>query len=468
MAGISLTLGLVLTHYTPHPRASDRSELNLKRKTAEPSSAPLVIESLDQEGRGVTHLDGKAIFVEGALPGERVTATIHRRKPTFEIGQVASVLVAAASRAQPRCVHFGVCGGCALQHVDLRTQVAVKQRVLEDALRHIGKVAPELVLPAIHGPAWEYRHRARFTVRHVPKKGGALVGFHERRSSYVADMARCEVVPARISRLLLPLRELVTRLSIRQRLPQIELAVGDGADVLVLRVLEAPDAADQALLREFADAHHVFLYLQPGGPHTAEPFHPSGGADLHYTLPEFDVRIYFSPTDFTQVNHAVNRVLVRRAMALLAPQPGERVADLFCGLGNFALPIARSGATVVGIEGAEALVARARLNAQRNGLGAHTRFEKMDLFAPQTEAWAALGAFDRMLIDPPRDGAVEVVKALDDQAAARIVYVSCNPATLARDAAILVHAKGYRLAAAGVVNMFPHTAHVESIALFQR
>jgi 23S rRNA (uracil1939-C5)-methyltransferase len=430
--------------------------------------APLLIESLDQEGRGIARRDGKAIFVEGALPGERVTASIYRRKPSFEIGRVAAVLEPAASRASPRCTYFGLCGGCALQHVDLPTQVAVKQRVLEDALSRIGKVEPEQILSPIHGPAWEYRHRARFTVRYVSKKGGALVGFHEKSSSYVADMASCEVVPERISRLLLPLRELINGLSIRRRLPQIELSIGEGSDVLVLRILDPLTVEDEAVLRAFANRHHVFLYLQTAGPETAAPFYPPEGVDLHYALPEYGVRIYFKPTDFTQVNHAVNQVLVRRALTLLAPEPGERIADLFCGLGNFALPIARSGAEVLGVEGSDVLVEGARTNAARNGLADRTRFETMNLFTIDADKLAALRKFDRMLIDPPRDGAIEVVKALADDGPQRIVYVSCNPGTLARDASVLVHEKGYRLSAAGVVNMFPHTAHVESIALFQK
>ncbi|MGZ9006538.1 MAG: 23S rRNA (uracil(1939)-C(5))-methyltransferase RlmD [Burkholderiales bacterium] len=428
----------------------------------------LEVESLDQEGRGVAHRDGKAIFIEGALPGERVTASVYRRKPTFELATVGSVRRAAASRVVPRCAYFGLCGGCALQHVDIATQVAVKQRALEDALWHIGKVRADQILSPIHGPAWAYRHRARFTVRYVPKKGGMLVGFHEKRSSYVADMTSCAVVPERISDLLPKLREALGRLSIRTRVPQIELAIGEGADVLVLRILEPLSAADEALLEDFSKRHAVYVYLQPGGPETAHPSWPPEGADLHYALPEFDVRIYFRPTDFTQVNHAVNTVLVRRAMRLLEPHRGERIADLFSGLGNFALPIARSGAQVVGIEGSDSLVARARTNAERNGLASRIRFEATNLFAIDAEKLAALGRFDRMLIDPPRDGAVEIVKALGEDAPRRVVYVSCSPATLARDAAILVHTKGYSLKAAGIVNMFPHTSHVESIAQFVR
>ncbi len=432
------------------------------------AAAPLYIESLDQEGRGIARRDGKTIFVEGALPGELATVSVFRKKTAFELGVAQNIVRTSTARTQPRCVYFGLCGGCALQHVHASAQVAAKQRVLEDALRHIGKVRPDEILAPIHGPAWEYRHRARFTVRHVPKKGGVLVGFHEKRSRYVADMTSCEVVPARISALLPALRQVIGALSICQRLPQVELSIGEGADVLVLRVLEPPTAADETELKAFAEQHDLYLYLQTGGPHTVKPFHPPAGADLYYALPEFDVRIYFEPTDFTQVNHAVNRMLVRRAMRLLDPQPGERVADMFCGLGNFSLPIARSGAQVVGVEGAEALVARARHNAERNGLTGRTRFEVMNLFEIDAQRLSALGRFDRMLIDPPRDGAMELVRSLGDDAAHRIVYISCSPATLARDAAVLVNEKGYTLKAAGIVNMFPHTAHVESMAVFDR
>jgi 23S rRNA (uracil1939-C5)-methyltransferase len=355
-----------------------------------------------------------------------------------------------------------------LQHLDEFTQISVKQRVLEDALWHIGKVRAGQMLSPIRGPAWGYRHRARFTVRHVAKKGGTLVGFHEKRSSYVADMQSCAIMPARIASLLPKLRELIGGLSIHRRVPQIEVSLGEGADVLVFRILEPLSSDDENRLREFAARHSVYVYLQPGGPDTAHPFHPQTGADLHYAIPEFNVRIYFRPTDFTQVNHAVNAVLVRRALQMLEPRAGERVADFFAGLGNFALPIARSGAHVVGFEGSQSLVARAAENAERNGLAEQVRFETMNLFDIDAQRLGALGPFDRMLIDPPRDGAIELVKALDDESPRRIVYVSCNPATLARDAAVLVHAKGFELKAAGVVNMFPHTAHVESIARFDR
>lgn len=426
------------------------------------------IESLDQEGRGVAHVGGKVVFIEGALPGEVVTYSAYRKKPTYEFAIVEMVLKASASRITPPCAFFNRCGGCSLQHLDAATQVAVKQRVLEDDLRHIGKVSPQTMLPAIHGPAWGYRERARLSARYVMKKGGMLVGFHERRSSYVADMTDCEILPPHIARLIPVLRATLGALSIRDRVPQVEVAVGEGVTVLVLRILEPLGADDEGRLRDFAATHGVRLYLQPRGPDSIFPFEPATETDLRYVLPEFDLSIGFSPTEFTQVNMAVNRVLVRRAVSLLDPQPGERVADLFCGIGNFGLAIARRGASVLGLEGSAALVRRAAANARDNDLAGRAEFREQNLFEVGPEAVAALGPFDRMLIDPPRDGAVALVKALGAGGPRRIVYVSCNPATLARDAAVLVHAQGYALSAAGVVNMFPHTSHVESIAVFDR
>ncbi|MFN3885226.1 MAG: 23S rRNA (uracil(1939)-C(5))-methyltransferase RlmD [Rhodocyclaceae bacterium] len=426
------------------------------------------IEALDHDGRGVAHVEGKVVFIEGALPGERVSFTRLRSKPKFDTARIESVLAPSSQRVAPRCPHFGVCGGCSMQHLEINAQAAVKQRVLEDVFWHIARLKPETVLPPIIGPAWGYRRRARLSVRKVVKKGGVLVGFHEKKSSYVADMTSCAVLPAPISALLARLRMLVGQLSIAERLPQIEVAVGDGLAVLVLRILEALTSSDEEVLRAFADETGVMLWLQPGGPDTAHPFHPVDAPWPSYRLPDFDVTLQFKPTDFTQVNHDVNRVLVRRALGLLAPMPGEAVADMFCGLGNFTLPIARLGARVVGIEGSHALVARARRNALANGLAARIDYHVANLFEVTSERLALWGRFDKMLIDPPREGAVELVKSIGDAAPARIVYVSCNPATLARDAAVLVHEKGYRLVAAGIANMFPHTSHVESVALFER
>jgi 23S rRNA (uracil1939-C5)-methyltransferase len=432
--------------------------------------APVIIESLDQEGRGVAHADGKAIFIEGALPGELVTYSPYRKKQNFELAQVAQILKPAFGRVVPQCEYFGTCGGCSMQHLDARAQVAAKQRVLENNLKHIGKVAPELILPAIYGTAWGYRYRARLSVRYVAKKNAVLVGFHEKRSSFIADMQTCEIMPARISGLVMPLRKLIDALSIRQRLPQIEVSLGENVDVLVLRILEPLRAQDEAMLKVFADQHRIQFFLQPGGPKTAYRFYPQDAPELNYTLPEFDILMPFHPSEFTQVNPSMNRVLVRRALNLLEPQPGERIADLFCGLGNFTLPIARCGAHAVGYEGSAALVRRAAENADRNGLGSRAQFIETNLFDVD-EAWLQeQGYFDKMLIDPPREGAINVATSLRNAQTLprRIVYVSCNPATLARDAAVLVHLNGYSLRAAGVVNMFPHTAHVESIALFER
>lgn len=432
-------------------------------------SEVLTIESLDHEGRGVAHRDGKAIFVDGALTGEVVEAACYRKKPSYEQAQVTRFLKASPYRVTPRCRWFGICGGCTHQHLHEAAQVAAKQRVLEDCLAHIGKVKAETMLSPIHGPTWGYRRKARLSVRNVPRKGGVLVGFHERRSSYVADMLGCEVLPPQVGRLLPELRALVGRLTVRDRLPQIEVAVGDALTVLVLRILEPLTAADEALVRDFADRHGVQIWLQPKGPESAQPFHPMDAPALAYQLPEFGLTLPFRPTEFTQVNQDMNRVLVRRAIALLKPAPGERIADFFCGLGNFTLPIARRGAEVLGVEGSFQLVQRGAENAALNGLADRCRFQYLDLFQMAPGILAALGEFDKWLIDPPRDGAIELVKALHEASGPRrIVYVSCNPATLARDAAVLVHTKGYRLTAAGVANMFPHTAHVESIAVFER
>ena len=429
----------------------------------------LVIDSLDAEGRGVARkADGKVVFVEGALAGERVLAESVRSKSTYEQARTIRILKASSERREPLCRHFEHCGGCVTQYAQVRAQVAAKQRWLEETFARIGEVSPGVLLPPLYGMEWGYRHRARLTVRHVAKKGGALVGFHERRSSYVVDMDSCEVLTPAVSALLVPLRGLIDSLSLRARIPQIEIAVGDEITALVIRNLDATTAEDDVQLRRFADETGTWIWLQPGGPDSAYPFHPASGPRLDYVLPEFDLRLAFAPTEFTQVNHAVNRALVSRAMRLLDPRPGERIADLFCGLGNFSLPIARLGATVHGVEGSETLVRRARENAAANGLSARAGFSVANLFSEEDASLANLGHFDKLLIDPPRDGALEVIKALPEDGPARIVYISCHPATLARDAGVLVNVKGYRLGAAGVVNMFPHTAHVESMAVFER
>jgi 23S rRNA (uracil1939-C5)-methyltransferase len=432
------------------------------------------IESIDHEGQGVGHLsDGRVVFIEGALTGETVEyARLNFKgsnKASYEKGQVTRILTTSAYRVQPECPWFGYCGGCSLQHLDESAQVATKQRVLEDALKHIGNCRPEHWLAPLHGPTWGYRRRARLSVRLVPKKGGVLVGFHEKKSRYVADMDSCKILPPAVSDLLPALSRLILSLSLRERLPQIEVAVSDAITALVFRIMEPLTVDDEVLVRAFADQHGVQIWLQPKGPETAYPFHPLNAPRLVYHLNEFAIEMPFGPTEFTQVNFGINESLLRRAMRLFNPQAGERIGDLFCGLGNFSLPIARSGAQVVGIEGSAELVKRAAENAAHNGLSANTQFQVADLFKITPEAYAALGAFDKLLIDPPRDGAFELVNALPETGGPqRIVYISCKPATLARDAAVLVHQKGYRLITAGIANMFPHTAHVESIALFEQ
>ncbi|NLC23761.1 MAG: 23S rRNA (uracil(1939)-C(5))-methyltransferase RlmD [Oxalobacter sp.] len=442
------------------------------------------IESLDTEGRGVGHLanpdgtPGKVIFVEGALPGERVGFESWRKKKSWEAAKITGLFRESVLRVKPRCPHFGVCGGCSMQHMEPSAQVAVKQRILEDNLWHIGRVHPERMLRPVYGPFWGYRYRARLSVNHVPKKGGMLVGFHERKSRFVADMTSCAILPAHVSDMLVPLRELIGSLSIYDKVPQIELAIGEAEGqsltVMVLRIMAPLSVEDEVRLKTFADQYGVQWWLQTKGPETVTLFYPDT-QQLQYCLPEFSVTMPFKPSDFTQVNHQINQVLVSKAVRLLGIFPDDRVGDLFCGLGNFTLPIARQAKEVVGMEGSEALTERAKAAARLNGLSEKTDFFTRNLFEMNEEGWVSAGRFDRILVDPPRDGALAVcqtIAALTGEYAqfkpSRIVYVSCNPSTLARDAGVLVNVGGYALKLAGVVNMFPHTSHVESIAVFDR
>jgi len=438
-----------------------------RRDRLPPPAREARIESLSHDGRGVARLEGKATFVHGALPGELVRLRVRKTHRNFDEAETEAVLEPSPERVAPGCDRFGVCGGCSLQHLAPAAQVAAKQQALLDALRHIGQVEPAQLYPPIVGPApWGYRRKARLGAKYVAKKGRVLVGFRERASGFVADAVRCPVLHPRVSELLGPLAELIGGLDIRELVPQVELAMGDDACVLVFRTLQPASPDDLARLRAFGAAHGVVPYVQEGGPDTVRPVDPPG-VFLTYALPEFGVELEFRPGDFTQVNTEVNRLMVGRAVELLAPRPDERVLDLFCGLGNFTLPLARRAAEVVGVEGEGGLVARARANALRNGIH-NAHFHTADLYgALDREPWLG-GRFTAALLDPPRTGALEVLGQLPRLGVERILYVSCYAGTLARDAAELVRQHGYRLAGAGVMDMFPHTAHVESIAVFAR
>ena len=449
----------------------------------------LRVGSLDMEAQGIARRpDGKVVFIEGALPFELVTAQVSRKKGNWEQGTVTQIHRESSQRVRPGCPHFGLhtgaCGGCKMQHLEASAQVAIKQRVLEDNLWHLGKVKAQTLLRPIEGPTWGYRYRARLSVRYVIKKNEVLIGFHERKSRYIADMKVCKVLPAHVSRLLMPLRALIGQMEARETLPQLELACGDDVTALVLRHLHPLSEGDQAHLRRFGQDHQVQWWLQAKGPDTVKRL-DEGGPQLRYDLPDFGITMPFRPTDFTQVNPFINRVLVARALRLLQAQKHERVIDWFCGLGNFTLPLATQAGQVLGIEGAETLVARSRenlaLNQSTRPAGqalADTQFVARNLFEMTPAMLLADGAADKWLVDPPREGAFALSKALAELHESpelrqgwtpprRIVYVSCNPATLARDAGILVHRAGYHCVSAGVINMFAHTAHVESMAVFE-
>jgi 23S rRNA (uracil1939-C5)-methyltransferase len=423
------------------------------------------VESLDHEGRGVARVAGKTVFIDGALPGETVTFRRIRRQRRYDEAAVVEVLHAAPERVTPRCRHFGVCGGCSLQHLDHAAQLLAKARTVAEAFERIGGVAPGQWLAPLTGPVWAYRRRARLGCKMVDKKGRVLVGFRERGSPLLADLAACEVLAAPIGAAIARLGALVASLGIRRRVAQIEVAVGDNVTALVLRVLDDPSPADVECLRAFETAEGIALYLQPGGLDTVAPLTPPA-TPLRYELPGLPAGIEFAPTDFVQVNGELNRLMVGRAIELLEPRPTDRVLDLFCGLGNFSLPLAQRAASVDGVEGDAALVARARENAARNGLP-NAVFHAANLAAGTGGSGWPGGTYDLVLLDPPRAGAREILPVAVASRPRRVVYVSCHPGSLARDAGILAGQLGYRLAAAGIMDMFPHTSHVESIALFE-
>lgn len=429
-------------------------------------NASLAIDRAAHDGRGVAREDGKVVFVTGALPGERVSVTARKRRRGVEEAEVASVLEPSARRVTPACAHFGVCGGCALQHAEPSLQLEIKRQALADNLARIGRVEPARWLEPVTGPIWGYRRRARLSVKFVIRKGRVLVGFRERGKPRVADLARCEVLAPPLDGMIAELARTIGGLTIAKAIPQVEVAVGENATVLVLRHLDPVGDDDRTRLRAFADRHSVSIELQSGGYDSIEPL-DAPAVDLTYSLPAHDIVLGFAPTDFVQVNSEVNRRLVDLAVNLLEPGPEDGLLDLFCGLGNFTLPLARRARRVTGVEGDPGLVARARDNAARNAIG-NADFEVADLAERLPAVPWVERTYDKVLLDPPRAGARAVVERIPEWRPTRVVYVSCHPGTLARDADTMVNTHGYRLAATGVVDMFPHTAHVESIALFER
>lgn len=437
-----------------------------RKKQRGPETA--AIESATHDGRGIATIVGKKVFVAGALPGETVEFMRRKSHRNYDEAELLQVIVASADRIDAKCEAFGRCGGCSLQHVGEDYQRAMKEQTLRDNLLRIGKVEPETWLEPMTGPVWAYRRRARLAVKDVPGKGRVLVGFRERHAPFITDMHRCEVLAEPLGDWIDLLSDLIAKLSIRARLPQIEIAVAENATALVFRVLDAPSDADRELLLEFGAGNDCRIYLQPGGLDTLQLIHPASvDESLHYTLPEFDIKIEFEPIDFVQVNSDINQRMVHFAIEQLRSGPEDRVLDLFCGIGNFSLPLARRSGTVLGIEGEKNLVLRAAENAKNNGLG-NVEFRVADLSKIDgSESWVKAG-WDRVLLDPARSGAAEIVERMNLLNPERIVYVSCHPGTLARDAGILVNEHGYRLESAGIIDMFPHTAHVESIAVFRR
>ena len=425
------------------------------------------IDSLSHDARGVARIDGKVYFIDQALPGEWVRFLRGKKRRSYETGKVVEVLRHSTERTSPPCEYFGVCGGCALQHLSSQAQIDAKQKQLNDNLQRIAKVTPESYDPPITGPYWGYRRKARLGIRYVPKKGGVLVGFRERNKSYITPLHRCDVLAPQLSGLLPNLKTLLEDLSCYDRIPQLEVASADNATALVFRHLVDLTQSDLGALRRFAASNNIQVFLQPKGLDSVFPLYPENPEDLFYRLTDHDINIYFHATDFVQVNGDLNKELVNTTIKYLNPSPNETILDLFCGLGNFTLPLARKANQVVGIEGDNALVERARLNSARNGI-ANVRFLNTDLYQDVVETLPPRHKYDKVLLDPPRTGAIDVVKTLNQLTSGRVVYISCNPATLARDAEVMVHKLGYTLTTARVVDMFPHTTHIESITVFDR
>lgn len=424
------------------------------------------VTSLSHDGRGVAHVNDKAVFIHGALPGEEVLVAYTATHRNYDEGRVEQVLRAADSRVTPACAHFDICGGCSLQHLAPEQQILFKQGILLENLERIGKVKPASLLPPLTGPSWGYRRKARLGVKYVTKKQRVLVGFREKRSPFLADIHQCEVLYPSVGRMVHELARMIAQLDAYQQIAQIEVAVSDQVTALVFRNMIALEQQDRARLTQFAREHDVHVLLQPGGPDSVVPLWPEH-LDLSYRLDEYGVELHFRPTDFTQVNYEINHKMIAQALEHLDPREDERILDLFCGIGNFTLPIARHARHVTGIEGDADMVVRASANAELNRIG-NVAYYQGDLAQDIAHApWYQAG-YDKILLDPPRSGAAAIIDQIAALGASRIVYVSCHPGSLARDAGELVNRHGYRLHAAGVMDMFPHTAHVESIAVFEK
>ncbi|MFK8067995.1 MAG: 23S rRNA (uracil(1939)-C(5))-methyltransferase RlmD [Gammaproteobacteria bacterium] len=436
-----------------------------KRLSRDPIEAN--VDSLSHEGRGVANCDGKVTFIDGALPGERVTFQLTNRRKTFDEGKVIEVLEPSNDRIKAKCQHYGICGGCSLQHLSSEDQIKHKQSVLLEQFDHIGNVSPEEVLPPLRSPLWGYRRKARLGVKYVPKKGGVLVGFREKASPYLADMTQCEILDPSVGHHLIALREVIASLTVKERLPQIEVAVGDKEKGLIFRHLDPLTEDDKLKLSQFGETHQFVIYLQPKGPDTVHQIYPETQVDLSYQPGEDEPTLHFLPSDFTQVNASINKNMIARVLGIMQPDKNDRVLDLFCGLGNFSLSIARRAGYVLGVEGEAGLVKRAEENAQRNQLE-NAEFVCADLTQDDQVQRIEAGKFNKVLLDPARSGAQEIIEKMSFSGVEQVIYVSCNPATLARDVGILVNEKGYKMIKAGIMDMFPHTTHVESIAVFQR
>lgn len=435
-----------------------------KRKPL-PENTTVKIESLTHDGRGVSHINGKAVFVDGAIPGEAVEIQFTRTSRKFDEAKVETVISASKDRVEPRCTHFGLCGGCSLQHMAPEAQILAKQQAMVEGLQHIGNVKPERILEPLTAEVWGYRRKARLGVKYVAKKGRVLVGFREKRNSFLADVRRCETLYPVVGEKLEIISGLIGGMEARNTIPQIEVAVADNAVALVFRHLEPLSETDTVKLKQFGDDHNFNIWLQPAGPDSIVSLSESTES-LYYEHPDFNVKVEIAPLDFFQVNAGINHQMVKRAIELLDIKPEDKVLDLFAGLGNFSLPIARHAREVVGVEVDQIMVKRARQTADKNNIH-NTRYFVSDLMGEMDHELWLREKYNKILLDPPRTGAKEIIEKIGNLGVKKIVYISCHPGSLARDAGILVNVLGYRLVSAGVMDMFPHTAHVESMAVFE-